>query len=141
MAKRSNHDVSFGEFVAEELNEDEGFRRDWQRLAPARQFAAMLIEYRADHGLSQRGLGEKLGVSQPRVARMESGEQNPDVDTIIATIEKLSTEFVLDVGPADTDATLVTKGARSSGAVISHGNVSVTTASARARKGTKKPAS
>jgi transcriptional regulator with XRE-family HTH domain len=88
----------------------------------------MLVEYRADHALSQRALAEKLGVSQPRVARMESGEQNPDVDTIIATVGKLGTEFVLDVAPAAMDARLVTKGARTSGAVVRHGNVSVTTA-------------
>jgi DNA-binding XRE family transcriptional regulator len=133
MTKASKRDVTFGEIVAEELSRDDDFRREWQRLAPARQFAAMLIEYRADHALSQRALAEKLGVSQPRVARMESGEQNPDVDTIIATVDTLGTEFVLDVAPADADARLVTKGARTSGAVVRHGNVSVTTASARAR--------
>jgi DNA-binding XRE family transcriptional regulator len=133
MTKASKRDVTFGEIVAEELNRDDDFRREWQRLAPARQFAAMLIEYRADHALSQRALAEKLGVSQPRVARMESGEQNPDVDTIIATVDTLGTEFVLDVASADADARLVTKGARTSGAVVRHGNVSVTTASARAR--------
>jgi transcriptional regulator with XRE-family HTH domain len=90
----------------------------------------MLIESRADHGMSQRALAERLGVSQPRVAKMEAGEQNPDVDTIIATVDKLGTEFVLDVGPARFEAKLVTETARTSGAVVRHGNVSVVTASA-----------
>lgn len=102
-------------------------------LAPARQFAAMPIEYRADHALSQRALAEMLGVSQPRVARMEAGEQNPDFDTIIATVNTLGTEFMFDVAPAEPGARLVTKGAQTSGAVVRHGNVAVTTASARAR--------
>jgi DNA-binding XRE family transcriptional regulator len=131
--KRS--DVNFGEFVGKEANSDEDFRRDWLRLAPARQFAVMLIGYRADHDLSHRALAEKLGVSQPRVAKMESGEQNPDFDTIVATVELLGTEFVLDVGPAQYEAKLVTKGAKISGAVARHGNVSVVTASAGRRKG------
>lgn len=128
----ARNDVTYGELVAEEQAGDDEFRREWQRLAPARQFAAMLIEYRADHELSQRGLAKVLGVSQPRVARMESGEQNPDVDTIIATVEKLGTEFLLDVAPSTRGARLVTKGAQNTGAVVRHGKVAVTTASARA---------
>ena len=62
---------------------------------------------------------------------MESGEQNPDFDTI----ERLGTEFVLDVGPAQYEAKLVTKSAKASGAVARHGNVSVVTASASRRRG------
>jgi DNA-binding XRE family transcriptional regulator len=131
--ERNSRDVSFGELVGSELNTDDDFRRDWLRLAPARQFAVMLIGYRADHELSQRALAEKLGVSQPRVAKMESGEQNPDFDTIVATVERLGTEFVLDVGPAQYEAKLVTKSAKISGAVARHGNVSVVTASASRR--------
>jgi hypothetical protein len=84
-----------------------------------------------------RQLGPKLGppitVSQPRIARMESGEHNPDVDTIIATVDKLGTEFVLDVAPAERGARLVTKGAQTAGAVVRHGNVAVTTASRTSR--------
>lgn len=134
VTRRKSSDVSFGELVGEELNSDDDFRREWLRLAPARQFAVMLIGYRADHDLSQRVLAETLGVSQPRVAKMESGEQNPDFDTIVATVERLGTEFVLDVGPAKYEAKLVTKGAKTSGAVARHGNVSVVTASASRRK-------
>ena len=119
----------------EALNSDDDFRREWLRLAPARQFAVMLIGSRADRELSQRALAEKLGVSQPRVAKMESGEQNPDFDTIVDTVERLGTEFVLDVGPAQYEAKLVTKSAKTSGAVARHGNVSVVTASAPRRKG------
>ena len=128
--REGQHNTTLGELIADELEGSEDFRADWLRLAPARQFAVMLIEYRADHGLSQRTLADRLGVSQPRVAKMESGEQNPDFETIIATVDKLGTEFVLDVAPARYEAKLVTKTARTSGAVVRHGNVSVVTASA-----------
>jgi DNA-binding XRE family transcriptional regulator len=127
-------DVSFGELVDAELNSNDDVQRAWLRLAPARQFAVMLIGYRTDHGLSQRALAEKLGVSQPRIAKMESGEQNPDFETIVATVEQLGTEFVLNVGPVQYEAKLVTKGAKTSGAVARHGNVSVVTASTSRRK-------
>lgn len=122
--------TTFGELIGNELAQDDDFRAEWLRLAPARQFAVMLIGYRADHELSQRQLGEQLGVSQPRIAKMESGEQNPDFETIIATVGKLGTEFCFDAAPARYEAKLVTKKARASGAMVRHGEVAVVTASA-----------
>ena len=83
------------ELLAPEQARADEFRAAWLRLAPARQFAAMLVGYRADGDLSQRALAELLGVSQPRIARMESGEQNSDVETISSVVGKLGTEFAL----------------------------------------------
>lgn len=128
------HDIPLDTLLAIEQADDEDFRAEWLRLTPARQFAAMLVGYRADNELSQRQLAQLLGVSQPRVARMESGEQNPDFETVVAVVGPLGTEFCLDVAPAGTAATLVTMGARRSGSVVSHGGVSVVTASARSRR-------
>jgi predicted XRE-type DNA-binding protein len=59
---------------------DPDFRAEWQRLAPARAFATTLLRYRAEHDLSQRELGELLGVSQPRVTKLESGEPEAGSD-------------------------------------------------------------
>lgn len=127
-------DTSLEALLAAERADDEDFRAEWLRLAPARQFAAMLVGYRADHDLSQRALAQLLGVSQPRVARMESGEQNPDFETIIAAVGRLGTEFCLDVAPAHADATLVTERARNSGSLVRHGDVAVVTASVAGRR-------
>lgn len=55
--------------VAEEQPVDP-FKAEWQRLAPAREFAATLLRYRAVHKLSQRALAERLGVSQSRVVKL-----------------------------------------------------------------------
>jgi len=119
---------SFDALVAEEQLADPSFRAEWQRLAPAREFAATLLRYRAEHKLSQRVLAEKLGVSQPRVVKLESGEHNPEVDTIINAVRSLGIEFVLDVAPADRKPALVTARAQKSGA-IAHDDVSVVAAS------------
>ena len=75
--RQTSSDVSFGELVGEELNSDNDFRREWLRLAPARQFAVMLIGYRSDHELSQRALAEKLGVSAATRRQDESGARTP----------------------------------------------------------------
>src|SRR5215204_3464525 len=78
--------------------------------------------------LSQRALAEKLGVSQPRVVKLESGEHNPEVDTIINAVRRLGIEFVLDVAPASRKPALVTARAQKRGA-IAHEDVSVVAAS------------
>jgi DNA-binding XRE family transcriptional regulator len=127
----ATRDLHLDELLGREKAQAEQFRADWLRLAPARQFAAMLIGYRADHGLSQRALAELLGVSQPRIARMESGEQNPDFETIFSVVGKIGTEFVLDVAPVGAEARLVTKSARTTGSVTHHDEVVVVTATAR----------
>ena len=119
---------TFDVLVAEEELADPSFRAEWQRLAPAREFAATLLRYRAEHKLSQRVLAEKLGVSQPRVVKLESGEHNPEVDTIINAARRLGIEFVLDVAPASRKPALVTARAQKRGG-IAHDDVSVVAAS------------
>lgn len=122
---------NFDSLVAEEQLRDPSFKVEWQRLAPAREFAATLLRYRAEHKLSQRALAERLGVSQPRIVKLESGEHNPEIDTIINSVRRLGIEFVLDVSPADRKPLLVTALAQKQGA-IAHDDVSVVAASSLA---------
>lgn len=121
---------NFDALVAEEQLVDPAFRAEWQRLAPAREFSATLLRYRAEHELSQRALAERLGLSQPRIVKLESGEHNPDVDTIINAVRRLGIEFVLDVSPANRKPVLVTARAQKQGA-IAHDDVSVVAASSQ----------
>jgi transcriptional regulator with XRE-family HTH domain len=119
---------TFGSLVAEEQIADPSFRAEWQRLAPAREFATTLLRYRAEHKLNQRELAQQLGVSQPRVVKLESGEHNPEVDTIIKAVKRLGIEFVLDVVPVSRKPALVTARARKHGS-IEHDEVAVVVAS------------
>ena len=124
----TDSDKTFDALVAEEQLAAPSFRAEWQRLAPAREFAATLLRYRVEHKLSQRDLAKKLGVSQPRVVKLESGEHNPEIDTIINAVRQLGIEFVLDVAPASRKPALVTARAQRGGA-IAHDDVSVVAAS------------
>ena len=121
---------TFDALVAEEQLADPSFRAEWQRLTPAREFAAALLRYRATHKLSQRGLAKRLGVSQPRIVKLESGEHNPEIDTIINAVRRLGIEFCLDVAPAGRKPMLVTARAQKHGA-IDHEDVSVVAAASR----------
>ncbi len=100
---------SHGTIVAEEINSDPGFREEWDKTALGRLVAAELIGYRADHKLSQRALGERLGCSQPYVAKLESGEHNPDIETLVGISRALGIEFMIDIAPAAARPRLVTK--------------------------------
>jgi DNA-binding XRE family transcriptional regulator len=107
--------VTHSELIAKTLIADPDFRVEWERLAPARKLAVELIRYRAEHELSQTALGNHLGVSQPRVAKLESGEHNPDFDTIAHVVEVTGIEFCFDFVPAGCESKLTTKRAREQG--------------------------
>lgn len=48
-----------------------------------------LIKARKESGLSQRELGELSGVKQPIIARMEKGDNVPNLDTVIKVLAPL----------------------------------------------------
>lgn len=127
------HDLkTHGELVAEEMASDPDFAAEWQRLALAREVAAELIRYRSENGLSQRALAELLGVRQPRIVDLESGERNPRIETLIAISRKTGLEFAIDIAPVAQQPTLVTKHMRDSRPAYVHDDVSVVVASNRA---------
>jgi DNA-binding XRE family transcriptional regulator len=97
------------EVLAEHLASDPEFAAEWERLALARMVAVQLIGYRADHELSQRELAERLGVSQPRVVELESGEKNPQIETLVKISAATGLEFAIDIAPVGPEPKLVGK--------------------------------
>jgi len=97
------------ELVAEELRNDPVFRAEWERTALARAVAVAVIRCRADRDLSQRDLAGILGMEQPQVARLERGDVNPNMETLMRVASGLGIEFTIDVRPAGSKARLVTK--------------------------------
>jgi transcriptional regulator with XRE-family HTH domain len=84
--------------LAKELLNPE-FRREWNRTAVARAVALKVLTYRTDHGLSQRALAKQLDMTQPQLARLETGEHNPTIDTLARLAQTLDLEFAIDVHP------------------------------------------
>jgi DNA-binding XRE family transcriptional regulator len=95
------------ELLSAELAADPEFAAEWERLALARMVAARLAGYRFDHDLSQRALAKILGVSQPRVVELESGEKNPQVETLVKIAAATGLEFAIDIAPAGQEPKLV----------------------------------
>ncbi len=100
-----------GELVADELQDDD-FREEWERLAFARAVAVKVIEYRADHGLSQRQLAEQLGLPQPQVARLETGEHDPTHRTLTRLAGALGIEITISITGENRQPTALTKRGR-----------------------------
>ena len=105
------------ELVAEQLRTDPEFRAEWERTALARAVAAAIVRYRVEHDLSQRDLAQRLGMKQPQVARLELGEVNPSVDTLMRISARLGIEFTIDIRRAGAPAQNVTNSAKTGHAV------------------------
>ena len=105
------------ELITEQLRTDPEFRAEWERTALARAVAVAIVRYRADHDLSQRELAERLGMKQPQVARLELGEVNPTMETLMRASAQLGIEFTIDVRPAGTPLRNVTKRAQANNLV------------------------
>ena len=55
-----------------------------------------LFDYRLKYELSQKKLAEKLGVTQPMVAKLESGGYNYTVEQLLKLANKLNFNFCID---------------------------------------------
>jgi len=62
-------------------------------------FAITLAKARKSTNLTQKGLSEKLGISQPYVARLEGGEANPTLGTVGSLLAMLGYRLVTQTAP------------------------------------------
>lgn len=103
--------VSHADHVAEQLATDPAYRAEAERTSLANAISLIVLRYRTERGLSQTALGRILGMPQPQVSRIESGDVNPSMDTLITLSEKLGLELAIDIRPAGATAKLVSKAA------------------------------
>ena len=61
-----------------------------------------LIQARKEQGLSQRDLEMISGVKQPQIARLERGDANPQLDTILKVLAAMGKTLAVVPLPART---------------------------------------
>lgn len=117
-----NHDelIPDEQVLTEDLRDPE-FRAEWERTALARWLAVEVAHYRAKHNLSQQQLAERLGVRQPDIARMETGEHNPTLGRLIRVAKGLDIELMIDIRPQKRAAKLPKKRALDAGSITLDG--------------------
>ncbi len=95
--------VPLDDVVEAHRRDDPEFRRRWDASAFAQQVAVALVRYRAEHDLTQQQLAELLGVHQPNVARLESGDKTPTLKDLvrIAAVTGLTFRFQVSGGTVE----------------------------------------
>jgi DNA-binding XRE family transcriptional regulator len=93
------NDLNPAEQVREEAQRDPEFRAEWDRHAFAEAVAVRVIGYRVEHHLTQTALARQLGMKQPAIARLESGDVTPSLDTLSRLASQLGITFHIDVTP------------------------------------------
>jgi len=90
-------DLKTLEQVVEEHRQDPEFRELWDATAFARTVANRVVQYRTEHGLSQRDLASIVGLVQPQIARLEKAEHQPTFETIAKLSRATGLEFRFEV--------------------------------------------
>jgi ribosome-binding protein aMBF1 (putative translation factor) len=85
--------------VRQESLRDPEFRAEWDRTAFAEAVALRVIGYRVEHQLTQTALARQLSMKQPAVARLESGDVTPSLDTLSRLASRLGITFHIDITP------------------------------------------
>ncbi len=92
-------DLRTTEELAADAARDPEVAAELERTRVANQLAILVIEYRVAHGLTQTALARQLGVKQPAVARLEAGDHEPTLATLVRLSQRLGITLRLDVTP------------------------------------------
>ena len=71
---------------------DVDYRREAERTQFANDVAIKVIHYRVSRGMSQAELARMIGMRQPNIARLESGEHEPSLSTLARLSSVLGVE-------------------------------------------------
>jgi DNA-binding XRE family transcriptional regulator len=89
--------------TAEEIHRrdlaDPDYRAEYERTRFAHDVALRVLAYRSEHGLTQTAFGRLVGMRQPHVARLESGEHEPSLATLVRLAAALGEDFTVDIRP------------------------------------------
>lgn len=84
---------------------DLGFRRGYEEELEKLRIVDTLIQLRERQGLTQIGLARRMGVSQPFIAKLESGEtHNFSLETLLKLALALNSELEVRFHPKQAKA-------------------------------------
>ncbi|MGI2336358.1 MAG: helix-turn-helix domain-containing protein [Dehalogenimonas sp.] len=84
----------YDKFEAELLTRP-GIRKAYEELTPKYTLIEELIQRRNDLKISQRELARRIGTRQPAISRLEAGDNNTRIETLIKVAEALDLKFTL----------------------------------------------
>lgn len=78
---------------------DPDYRAEHERTRLANAVAIRVLRYRTEHGLTQTAFGRLVGMPQPHVARLEAGEHEPSLSTLVKLSAALGVDFTVEINP------------------------------------------
>jgi transcriptional regulator with XRE-family HTH domain len=88
---------SAAEIHEQDMRQDPEYRAEHERTKLANDVAIRVIAYRTEHGLSQADLARKLAMQQPNIARLETGDHEPSLSTLMRLSSVLGIDFSIDI--------------------------------------------
>jgi ribosome-binding protein aMBF1 (putative translation factor) len=95
MAKANPVGTSVSEHIEHKLAHSKRYREEYARLLPFEQLARIAIMRRAQLGLSQRQVAERMGTTTSVISRIESGQHRTSTETLRRLAEALEGHAVL----------------------------------------------
>lgn len=84
------------------LAEHPDIRDEYERLKPRYEVITKLIQARHDLNLTQAQLAERMGTTQNAISRLESGESNPRLDTLVRAARAMGRDLTIEFAEAGT---------------------------------------
>ena len=85
------------QYVKEQIKGDCQFAKDLEDARVQVRLAVVIARLREDKGLSQRDLARITGLKQPQIARIESGDYLPTLETLWKLADALRAQVI--IGP------------------------------------------
>lgn len=86
--------------TAKLLEENPEARALYEAMLPRTMWIASVIKARASRGWTQADLARAIGVQQPAIAKLESGDRDPKLSTMVAVCRALGIEELrLEIPP------------------------------------------
>ncbi len=97
----TNESISTLEDLVAELEKDAEFRKEDRRQKPYYELILAIIQRRKELNLTQKELAAKVGTRQSSISRIESGEHNVRLSTLIEIAEALDARVEIRLVPND----------------------------------------
>ena len=91
--------VSTFEDLLCELEKSPEYRRAYRRQKPLYDLVFEIITRRNELGLTQKELADRAGTHQSAISRIESGEHNPRLNTLVEIAEGLESRLEIRLVP------------------------------------------
>ena len=91
---------NFRETLNQQLKNPE-FKEEWDELEPEYQIIKAMLSSRAEKSMTQKQLADITGISQADISRLENGNANPSLRTLVRLADGMGMKLKLELVPVN----------------------------------------